>query len=124
MTVVVRILTGQCAGFDGCHACSLNLSFDIILHNFVYLIEIFQPFLRCDMLVFYHALWFALDSQYICKWLDLVIFSNTAESQCLQLIGTDKTIVDTGMHFECQMPIWFHKHMKLSVIEIQNNLKT
>jgi len=35
ITLVARILAGQCAGFDECHACSLNLSFDIFLHYFI-----------------------------------------------------------------------------------------
>lgn len=65
VTVVTRILTRPCAGFDGCSACCLTLSFDIILHYFVYLTEIFQPFLQCDVLVLYHAVWFTLDSQHL-----------------------------------------------------------
>jgi hypothetical protein len=60
ITVVTRILTGQCTGFDGCSACSLTLSFDIILHYFMYQIEIFQPFFQWDMPVLYHALWLTL----------------------------------------------------------------
>ena len=69
ITVVIRILNGQCAGFDGCSACFLTLSFDIILHCFVYLIEIFQPFFQWDMLVLHHAVWFTLDSQQLSSYI-------------------------------------------------------
>jgi hypothetical protein len=48
---------------------ALSLSFDIILHCFVYLIEIFQPFFQWDMVVLYHAVWFTLDSQQLSSYI-------------------------------------------------------
>jgi len=40
-----------------------------------------------------------------CSW-------DTVDYWYSKVIGTDKTITNTGMHFKCETPVWFQDHMK------------
>ena len=39
-------------------------------------------------------------------------FDNTVESQCVLLTGTDKTIMNIGVHFQYETPIKYQEPLK------------